>query len=182
MRPDLTVRDAMTREFLGVSEGDAVSGVASLMLDASVGGAVVLRGAEPVGLIDARDVVRLVAFGQDPDAVSAGDVIDEAPPTVGPDGPLDEAASLLAGNGVRRLVVIDTDDEVVGTLSEHDVLVALWTFPEAESRGSPVAVAGTESAGEEPFSTQSVCEACGALAGNLSNVNGQLLCADCREF
>lgn len=172
----------MTREFLGISEGDAVSGVASLMLEASVGGAVVLRGAEPVGLIDARDVVGIVAAGEDPDAVHAGDLIDGKPPTVGPEGPLDEAASLLAGNGVRRLVVVDADDEVVGTLSEHDVLVALSTFPEAEARDTPLAVAGTESAGDEPFSTQSVCEACGALAGNLSNVNGQLLCADCREF
>lgn len=181
MRDDLTVRDAMTREFVGVSEGDAVSGVAALMVDAGVDGAVVLRGAAPVGVIDARDVVGLVASGEDPDAVTAESLAADGAPTVGPEGPLEEAVSLLTGHDVRRLVVTDAD-EVLGTLSEHDVIVALSTFPEAEARDTPLAVAGTEPTGDEPFSTQSVCEACGALAGNLANVNGQLLCADCREL
>ena len=68
------------------------------------------------------------------------------------------------------------------TLSEHDVIIAHAALPESEEAEAPVAVATGESANDDRFSTQSVCEACGALAGNLSNVNGQLLCADCREM
>ena len=181
MNGGVTVRDAMTREFVGVSEGDSVAGVADLMIDAGVEGAVVLRGTEPVGMLDSRSVVALVADGRDVDAVTAGDAMAEPATTIDPDSPLREAVSTLAAGDRRRLVVTD-GDEVVGTLSEHDVITAQATLPEAEAEEAPVAVAGGESPADDRFSTQSVCEACGALAGNLASVNGQLLCADCREM
>jgi signal-transduction protein with cAMP-binding, CBS, and nucleotidyltransferase domain len=165
----------------GVSEGDSVAGVADLVMDAGVGGAVVLRGTEPVGMLDARDVVALVADGRDAEAVTAGDVMDAPATTIDPDSPLREAVSTFASRDLRRLVVTD-GDEVVGTISEHDVIAAQATFPDSEAEEAPVAVAGSEAGGDDRFSTQSVCEACGALAGNLTSVNGQLLCADCREM
>ena len=171
----------MTREFVGVSEGDSVVGVAELMIEAGVDGAVVLRGAEPVGMIDARNVVSLVADGRGLDSVTAGEVMGDRASTIDPDSPLREAVSTFAARDHRRLVVAE-GGEVLGTLSEHDVITAQATFPETEVEEAPLAVAATESAGDDRFSTQSVCEACGALAGNLVSVNGQLLCADCREM
>jgi len=177
----VTVRSAMTREFVGVSEGDSVAGVADLLVEAGVDGAVVLRGREPVGVVDTRSVVGLVARGEDPVTVTAGEVMSNAAPTIRPDSPIREAIAELATNDLRRLVVTDGDD-VLGTLSEHDVIIAHAALPESEEAEAPVAVATGESAPDDRYSTQSVCEACGALAGNLSNVNGQLLCADCREM
>ena len=181
MNGGVTVRDAMTREFVGVSEGDSVAGVADLLIDAGVDGAVVLRGSEPVGTLDSRTILRLVADGRNPAEATAGDVMADPASTIDPDSPLREAVSTFAARDLRRVVVTD-GDEVVGTLSEHDVIAAQAAFPESEAEEAPVAVAATESAGDDRFSTQSVCEACGALAGNLSSVNGQLLCADCREM
>ena len=171
----------MTREFVGVSEGDSVAGVADLLVEAGVDGAVVLRGREPVGVLDSRSVLGLVARGADPGTVTAGEVMSNAAPTIRPDSPLREAIARIAADDLRRLVVTDGDD-VLGTLSEHDVIIAHSAIPDSEEAEAPVAVATGESAPDDRFSTQSVCEACGALAGNLSNVNGQLLCADCREM
>jgi len=177
----VTVTSAMTREFVGVSEGDSVAGVADLLVEAGADGAVVLRGREPVGIVDSMSVAGLAARGEDPEAVTAGEVMSTPVPTIRSDSPMREAIAELAANDRRRLVVTDGDD-VLGTLSEHDVIIAHATLPESEEAEAPVAVATGESAGDDRFSTQSVCEACGALAGNLSNVNGQLLCADCREM
>ena len=181
MNGGVTVRDAMTREFVGVNEGDSVVGVADLMIEAGVEGAVVLRGTEPVGMLDASDVVSLVADAGDPATVTAGELMDEGPGRIDPDSSLREAVSTLAARDHRRLVVTE-GGEVLGTLSEHDVITAQATFPQSEAEAAPLAVATTESADDDRFSTQSVCEACGALAGNLASVNGQLLCADCREM
>lgn len=181
MNGGVTVRDAMTREFVGVSEGDSVAGVADLLIDAGVDGAVVLRGSEPVGTLDSRDVLALVAEGRDATAVTAGDVMDDTASTIDPESPLREAVSTFAAMDLRQVVVSDGAD-VVGTLSEHDVIAAQAAFPDSDAEEAPMAVAATESGGDDRFSTQSVCEACGALAGNLSSVNGQLLCADCREM
>lgn len=181
MNGDLTVGDVMTRAFVGVNEADPVSGVAGLMVEGGVGGAVVLRGSEPVGTLDARDVVALVAAGDDPDTASAGAVASDSADIIGPDVPLREAISAFATHDVRRLVVVGKG-EVLGTLSEHDVITAQSALPEEDSPESPLAVTAPVESPDDRYSTQSVCEACGSLAGDLSNVNGQLLCADCREM
>jgi len=180
MNGDVTVRDVMTREYVGVSEGDTVAGVADLMVEAGVEGAVVLRGAEPVGLVDARDVLAVVAAGGDPDSVTARAAMSDGATLIDAGSALEEAVSTLVGQDARRLVVVD-ELEVVGTLSEHDVITARSTFPESEEQERPLAVGG-EGPTDDRFSTQSVCEACGSLAGSLASVNGQLLCADCREM
>lgn len=180
MNDDVTVRDVMTREYVGVNEGDAIAGVADLMVEAGVGGAVVLRGAAPVGMVDARDVVAVVAAGGDPTSVTARAAMSDGATAIDADSALSEAVSTLVGLDARRLVVVD-GGEAVGTLSEHDVITARSTFPESERR-EPVLAVGDEGPTDDRFSTQSVCEACGSLAGSLASVNGQLLCADCREM
>lgn len=180
MNGDVTVRDVMTREYVGVSEGDAIAGVADLMVEAGVEGAVVLRGSEPVGMVDAGNVVEVVAAGGNPESVTAGAAMADGATVIDADSPLSEAVSTLVGRDERRLVVVE-GGEAVGTLSEHDVITAQSTFPETESRERPIAVTG-EAPADDRYSTQSVCEACGSLASNLASVNGQLLCADCREM
>jgi len=181
MNGDVTVRDVMTREFVGVSEGDAIVGVADLMVEAGVEGAVVLRGAEPVGMVDARAVVEVVAAGGDPESVTARAAMAEPVASIDVDSPLREAVSTFVARDVRRMVVVD-GEEVVGTLSEHDVIAAQAALPDDGSPDVPLAVATGETVGDDRYSTQSVCEACGSLAGSLASVNGQLLCADCREM
>ena len=178
MNGDLTVGDVMTREFVGVSEGDAIDGVADLMVEAGVEGAVVLRGSEPAGMLDARDVLALVAAGSDPGEVTAGVAMSEVV-TVPPDAAVREAVSRFSAADVRRLAVVE-DGRVAGTVSEHDVLTARWARPEVATE--PPIAAGEAAAPDDRYSTQSVCEACGSLAETLSAVNGQLLCADCRDI
>jgi len=180
MNDDVTVRDVMTREYVGVSEGDTVAGVADLMVEAGVHGAVVLRGVEPVGMVDAGDVVEVVAAGGDPESVTADAAMSDGAPAISADSSLSAAVSTLVGTDARRLVVLE-GDEVVGTLSERDVITAQSTFPESEEQ-EPVLAVGGKGPADDRFSTQSVCEACGSLASNLASVNGQLLCADCREM
>lgn len=181
MKGDVSVGDVMTREFVGVSESDSVAGVADLMVEGGVDGAVVLRGSTPVGMVDARDVVELVAAGGDAGSVTARAAMADSVETIEPDASLREARSALASSDARRLVVV-SGEEVLGTLSDHDLVAAEASFSEAATTRTPVAAAMAEGAGDDRFSTQSVCEACGTLAGTLANVNGQLLCADCREM
>jgi signal-transduction protein with cAMP-binding, CBS, and nucleotidyltransferase domain len=158
-----------------------MAGVADLLLEAGAHCAVVLRGTRPVGSIDARHAIRLIAEGGDPEGVTAGSIMDEPAPTVAPDRPASEGVLILATGESSHLVVLEGED-VIGILTDRDVLAAQATFPAAESPTDSAAVAAADGAGDDRYSTQSVCEACGALAGNLANVNGQLLCADCREM
>lgn len=202
-----TVADVMTREFLGVSEGDPVAGVVSLMVDEDADCAVVVRGEEAVGLVAERDVMAAVADGADLAATTAGTVMADPEPTVPVAGPLPEAAAAMAAAG-RRVLVATEDGAPAGVVTAHDLATAPAALGpstladtgtgapagrDAPSAGTtdPVAPADSADAGGRPatgegrdpeaFTAQSVCERCGALAGDLRNFNGQLVCPDCRE-
>lgn len=73
------------------------------------------------GMITDRDiVVRCVADGADPNAITVEAFAGEKPVTIGADDSVEEALRTMTDHGVRRLPVIDGHD-LVGVLSQADV-------------------------------------------------------------
>lgn len=188
MNVEVTVRDVMSREFVGVNESDDVRGTVQLMLDEGVDCAVVLRGQEPVGVFTERDVLSLVAGGGDPEGTTVGSLMGESGPTVPPEAGVDRALDLMATADARRLLV--GADHLEGVLTEHDLLsaAALERYQEpddlrhaATNGADEYAVSGTERP-DTAVSEQSICQGCGALVRDLTEMDGQLLCADCAEL
>lgn len=185
MNVELTVRDAMSHEFVGVSESDDVRGTVQLMLEEGVDCAVVLRGQEPVGVLTERDVMALVADGRPPDGATVEEVMGRTGPWLAPNAGLDRALDLMATEDVRRLLVGDGD--LLGVLSEHDLLsvAALERYEEPTTPGTVDGADAYTAPGDDrpdqAVSGQSICQECGALSRNLVEQDGQLLCADCRD-
>ncbi len=184
MEEPVTVRDVMDRPYVGVSEADTVAGAARLMREEGVTGAVVLRGSEPVGLLDEDLFIELVAESSDPTELAAGEVMREPAAAVDVDQRLDDAIGAMATDSVRHLLVED-DGSLVGTLSEHDIVTAHSVL--ARRTEPPEAVVAAPTGDDEVevdlerdvYSSQGVCENCGSLTRELSSHNGQLVCADC---
>lgn len=192
MNADVTVRDVMDREYVGVSESDDLVETAEVLLREGVDTAVVLRGSEPVGVLTCRDVLSLVVEGPPPAEATVEDAMTSSLPTVDPDTALTEAADVMSARNVRRLVVTpDAAAEPEGIITEHDVFAVRASEPEgtAETTEEPGPVqsgsalaSDVKSEGAADFEEQGICEACGTLTGDLVSFNGQLLCADCREI
>lgn len=178
----------MEREFVGVSESDTVGAAAALMLDEEVECVAVVRGGRPVGSMTARDALGVVVGGADPDEVLVGDVMDDPAPQVEAGETVEEARDRLMAESAPRLFVVD-DGELVGLVSERDLLSATETAEVTLANGG-VGGVGAEVEEEraenrtttEEYSNQSICEVCGTLSRTLSNVNGQLVCSDCRDI
>lgn len=184
MNGDVTVRDVVAREYVGVSEADGVLETVELLVAEEVGCAVVLRGSDPVGLLTQRDVLELLADGGDPSSATVESAMTPDPDVVGPDHTVAEAADILSAADAHRLLVLDGDD-VVGVLSERDLLAAATIQPEASGLADEQAQtesAAAATASSDGYSSQSICEACGALTRELADVNGQLLCSGCRDI
>lgn len=184
MNGDVTVREAMTRDFVGVSEGDGMVEAASLLLEEDAAGAVVLRGMNPVGMLTAADVLAwLVANGAVEDA-TVGDAMAESVPTVAPETSIEDAAELLFTHSTDQLVVTD-GGQPLGVLTQGDIVAATTFAPgEQSSHAEPARVEsepGATAQGDGGFSEQGICERCGALTSDLSSFNGQLLCSDCMD-
>ena len=189
MNGNVTVGQVMRRDFVGASESDGLRETARLMLEEGVETVVVLRGAEPIGMVTQRDVLETAVARDDLSSVTVADVMQNNPPTVGPGESLVTATDQMSGTESRHLLVMEGED-LSGVITEHDVVTAATLEPavenrqpEASERATVEAVAATTDATEtgEEYSNQGICELCGALTRNLSTFNGQLVCNDCKD-
>lgn len=186
MNGDVTVREAMTRDYVGVSESDSITETASLLLEEEVPGAVVLRGHDPIGIITARDVLSWLVR-EDDDGATVADCMTETVPEIDPERPIVTAVDEMFAQATHLLVVTDNGGEPVGMLTQEDVVAATTLTPTSEPPEREVEPARVESEEDTPaeansgYSEQGICERCGALTSDLVSFNGQLLCADCRD-
>jgi CBS domain-containing protein len=204
MEGEVTVRDVMTRDYVGVSESDTLLGAVRLMDEEGVGCVVVLRGSDPVGIVTESDVLSLVADERDPADVEVSSVMSEPVVSVDADRGLSDAAATMSREDIRRLAVTN-DTKLVGVLSERDVISASASLsgvpqfrdePASDVAREPMGAdaLGTDTVGAESvgtaaveegdryeYSDRSICETCGTLSRELTNVNGQLVCTNCRN-
>jgi CBS domain-containing protein len=71
-------------------------------------------------LTDRDIVVRCIADGGDPATVTAGELAQGKPVTIGADDTVEEAIRTMQDHKVRRLPVIDGHD-LVGVISQADI-------------------------------------------------------------
>jgi CBS domain-containing protein len=119
------VKDAMSTDLLVVGAGDVVAEVARLMLERSVGAAVVVDESIPgPGIITERDVMRAVADGRDPQATPVEACMTFEARTATTNWDLDTAAEEMINGHFRHLLVIDEDGRMVGIVSMRDIVGA----------------------------------------------------------
>ena len=184
MHNGITVRDVMNREFVGVSESDRLVDAAELMASEPTEAVVVVRGSEPIGSLSTAAALSAMVDGA-PEDRPVGEVMEPAVPTISPEAAVAEATRQLVSRGATHLVVVDDDGEIVGLLTQRDVLATQGTVETTTpSGGSEAAEVGEaiEAEGDSERSVQGICEECGSLSPELSTVNGQLVCPDCRAY
>lgn len=105
-----------------IQESETLADAARKMRDLNVGSLPICGDDDRLhGIITDRDiVVRCVAEGRDPKAVSAGELEQGTPVWVNADADEDEVLRLMEEHRIRRLPVID-DHRLVGMISEADV-------------------------------------------------------------
>jgi CBS domain-containing protein len=100
--------------------------VAQLMRKHHIGAMVVVdaeQKSRPVGIVSDRDLVLgLVAEGLDPAIFTAGDLMSDKLVTALPEMDAMDAVQLMNLHQVRRLVIIDDADRLVGIVTMEDLL------------------------------------------------------------
>lgn len=126
----LKIRDVAVHAPITARPTDSIGTCARRMHDEHVGCLVVVEdndGAEfPVGVLTDRDIaIEVVAFGLDPRALTAADVMSEKPIVVEEDDDLMDALAHMRERGVRRLPVVRPDGALAGMLALDNLLEAL---------------------------------------------------------
>ena len=116
------VRDVMTANPKCVSERDSISDVARIMKDQDTGVVPVVDGKKIIGLITDRDiVVRGIAEGRDVSSVKVNEIMSKSVRSVKEDTPVSEALDMMSSSEIRRLPVVNGNDELVGIVSLGDI-------------------------------------------------------------
>lgn len=116
------VRDVMTPNPECVSERDSISDVARIMKEQDTGVVPVVDGKKIIGLITDRDiVVRGIAEGRDLSSVKVNELMTKSVRSVSEDTPVNDVLSLMGSAEIRRVPVVNGNNELVGIISLGDI-------------------------------------------------------------
>jgi CBS domain-containing protein len=117
-----TVKDVMTTSVVYLPSATTIGEAARTMREQDIGDVVVADGSTLAGLVTDRDiVVRAVAERRDPDATTVGEIMTRDLVTVRPEDTIQQAALLMRDRAVRRLLVCDDSQGLVGVVSIGDL-------------------------------------------------------------
>ena len=116
------IRDVMTPNPDCVSEKDSIRDVARIMKDQDTGVVPVVDGKRIIGLITDRDiVVRGLAEGKNLDDVRVNELMTKSVRSVREDASIDEVLNMMGSAEIRRVPVVNSNDELVGIVSLGDI-------------------------------------------------------------
>lgn len=123
----MTIGKICSREVVFVEEQASIPEAARLMREHHVGDLVVIKEKNgkrvPVGIITDRDIVlEVIAEGVSMDDISVGDIMSDQLVTGREGDGLLETIKVMRASGIRRLPVVNDDNELVGILSVDDLL------------------------------------------------------------
>jgi len=178
----MLVKDVMSSPAVTVEENVPVNKVAELMVKHDYGCIIVTtKQAKPMGIITERDlVVRVTAKNAKPDTVRAKNVMTSPLMTIEPDATINEAAKRMSKLNIRRLGVV-YKGQLVGIISSKDVLAVMPELLETIQEKAMIERENmAEEAENESAPLTGYCDHCGVWSDDLTEVNGEFLCEDCK--
>ncbi len=126
MGSDLRVGDIMTKKVVVIPFGKTILEVARLMKNKKIGSVIVVednQSKRAKGIITERDLVyKILAKGSDPYNIKAEDVMSRPLRVVRPNTSIEDAAKAMRENKIKRLPVVNDNNELIGLLSEGDIM------------------------------------------------------------
>src|SRR3954464_6978937 len=118
----MLVKEIMTHNVEAVSPGDTLEQAARKMEELDIGPLPVCEGHRVVGMLTDRDItVRATAAGCDPKTTLVCDAMSQDVVCCHEDQDVQEAARLMKEKQIRRLLVMNAANELVGIVSLGDL-------------------------------------------------------------
>jgi signal-transduction protein with cAMP-binding, CBS, and nucleotidyltransferase domain len=191
MKIGVKVGDVMTREFVSVSPDLPVSLCAREMMAKHVGSLIVKDNQHLKGIITEGDIIKSIAAKKDLSKIKAKDVMTKSVISISPSEDMYDALVKMRGKKVRWLPVT-IKGRVIGMLTVKDILriepslfeiVKEFTpIKEQEEKYEAIKMRKKRDslARGDVWSNEGECDECGAF-GLLYNIDGRLICEECKE-
>ena len=170
----------MTKQLVALSVESSVVAAALEMTKRGISSVLVTAGGAYVGIVTDRDVIgKVVALDLHPRRVRLADVMTSPIVSIRDDASVQAAAETMRANKIRRLVV-QHEEEVVGIISESDIIRVEPELHFLIRERSRLGLGGVAPLEPSRPLINGFCEDCGNYSEDLRNVDGRWLCEDCR--
>ena len=118
----MNVSEVMVKDPVVVTKELSCSRISQMMKERKIGSVVIVEKDKPVGIITERDLVhRVMAEKKDPDQCTAEEVASKPVIAVSIHADVEMVVDIMNDYGIRRLVVVNNDDQVVGIVTTDDL-------------------------------------------------------------
>jgi CBS domain-containing protein len=119
----MRVRDIMSTNVACCSPDAGLAQVAQMMVENDCGEIPVINSSgAPIGVVTDRDIIcRIIAKGENPLTMQAGDAMSTPCVTVSPESTLERCCEVLEKNQIRRVLVVDGDGALCGLVAQADI-------------------------------------------------------------
>ena len=142
---NIHVSDFMTRNVITISEGQTMKQASKLMYEDDIGSVVILKEGSttekkelPAGIVTERDIAKTVGFAAKHSIfgdIPLSEIMSKPLITIQPSASLKEAVVLMQQKDIRRLPIIDDDGQLVGIITEKDILRAVFKIFKETTEG-----------------------------------------------
>lgn len=123
-----SVMDVMTKDVEIISPNDSLKDAAEKMRTLNVGPLPVCEGDKLMGIITDRDiVVRAISQGMDPNTTRVSEAMTDQVEYIYEDADISEAARKMKDEQIRRILVVNHDQKLVGIIALGDLAEAMNT-------------------------------------------------------
>jgi len=170
------VSEVMSEDIPSADPDMSVTEAAKLLKKGGRGSIAVKKGDEVLGIVTNSDIINEFVADEKRDKVK--EIMTEDLVDISPDKTIQDAAILMVESGVERLLVTE-GGEVTGVISANDIIEVSPSLYLDLTQGLKL---GEESFPDEaPQGDEGQCESCENYSENLREVDGRLLCPQCRE-
>jgi CBS domain-containing protein len=122
----MKIRDVMTPDAIAALPETTLMAAAEMMRLLNVGSLPIIEGERIVGIVTDRDiVVRGLALGFNPRMATVADVMTRNVQTCSVDDDVEEVAQQMRDLQVRRLLVVDENERLLGIVSLGDLAMEM---------------------------------------------------------
>ncbi|MFW9930855.1 MAG: CBS domain-containing protein [Candidatus Thorarchaeota archaeon] len=166
----------MIRKVIKVKSDVYLTKAAKLMIENNIGSVLVEISGDKFSILTKTDIIRVLANGDDPRNKKIADIIgDKDLITCFASDSLEDAMLSMAKNKIERLVVIDTNEKIVGIISSSDILKIAPGLMEIKREQQFI----TDAASNLDESFEGYCDSCKNFDEQLQEVGGFALCKEC---
>ena len=178
VKNNIIVKDVMIKPAIVIQYDKKTNDAARVMSRNRVGSVIVVKDENPIGMLTDTDIIKkVVAESKKPEETNIKEIMSTPLIFISPEKSIEEAEEIMRNLRIKRLAVIEKN-KIVGVISNTDIAK---TCPEMMDFLRFRTVMREQGPNLEEAISSGICDLCGNYSHELTYVNDQWLCEECRE-